>query len=40
MRKEKSYVDKLYARKPSDFNLLRISPDYLIDQKRLLIFGL
>ena len=27
---EKSYVDKLDARKPLDFNLLRISPEFLI----------
>ena len=29
---EKSYVDKLDARKPFDFILLRISPEFLIDQ--------
>ena len=33
MRTGKSYVDKLDARKPLDFNLSRISPEYLIDQK-------
>ena len=27
---EKSYVDKLDARKPLDFNLLRFSPEFLI----------
>ena len=29
---ERSYVDKPDARKPLDFNLLRISPEFLIDQ--------
>ena len=28
-----SYVDKLDARKHLDFNLLRISPEYLIEVK-------
>ena len=31
-RVEKSYVDKPDARKPLDFNLFRISPEFLIDQ--------
>ena len=31
-REDKSYVDKLDARNPLDFNLLRISPECLIDQ--------
>ena len=34
----KSYVDKLDARKPLDFNLLRISPAFLIDQNKFLPF--
>ena len=29
---KKSYVEKLDARKPIDFNLLRISPEFVIDQ--------
>ena len=37
-RVEKSYVDKLDARKPLDFNLLRISSEYLIDQNKFLPF--
>ena len=28
------YVDQLNASQPLDFNLLRISPEYLIDQNR------
>ena len=32
------YVDKPDARKPLDFNLLRISPESLIDQNKLLPF--
>ena len=35
---EKSYVDKPDARKPLDFNLLRISPEFLIDQNKFLPF--
>ena len=35
---EKPYVDKLDARKPLDFNLLRISPDFFIDQNKFLPF--
>ena len=38
MRVEKSYVDKLGARKPLDFNLLRISTKFLIDQNKFLPF--
>ena len=37
-RVEKSYVDKPDARKPLDFNLLRISPEFLIDQNKFLPF--
>ena len=33
-----SYVDKSDARKPLDFNLLRISPEFLIDQNKFLRF--
>ena len=33
---EKSYVDRLAARKPRDFNLFIISHEFLIDQKRFL----
>ena len=35
---EKSNVDKPDARKPLDFNLLRISPEFLIDQNKFLPF--
>ena len=35
MRVEKSYVDKPDTRKPLDFNLLRISPEFLIDQNKI-----
>ena len=35
---EKSYIDKPGARKPLDFNLLRISPEFLIDQNKFLPF--
>ena len=35
---EKSYVDKPDARKPLDFNLLKISPGFLIDQYKFLPF--
>ena len=38
MRVEKSYVDKPDARKPLDFNLLRISPECLIDQNIFFTF--
>ena len=31
-------VDKLDARQPLDFSLLRISPEFLIDQNRYLPF--
>ena len=31
-RVEKSYVDKPDARKPLDFNLLRMLPEFLIDK--------
>ena len=31
---EKSYVDKLDARKPRDFSLFNTSHEFLIDQKR------
>ena len=37
-RVEKSYVDKPDARKPLDFNLLRILPDFVIDQNKVLPF--
>ena len=37
-RVEKSYVDKPDAGKPLDFNLLRISPEFLIDQNNVLPF--
>ena len=30
---EKSYVDKLVARNPLNFNLLITSPEFLVDQK-------
>ena len=33
---EKSYVDRLAARKPRDFNLFITSHEFLIDQKRFL----
>ena len=33
---EKSYVDKLDARKPRDFSLFNTSHEFLIDQKRFL----
>ena len=33
---EKSYVDKLDARKPRDFNLFNTSREFLIDQNRFL----
>ena len=36
---EKSYVDKPDARKPLDFNLLRISTEFLIDQNNFLPFS-
>ena len=35
---EKSYVDKLDAKKPLDFNLLRISPEFLIDYNKFIPF--
>ena len=34
----KSYIDKPDARKPLDFILLRISPEFLIDQNKFLPF--
>ena len=34
----KLYVDQLDARKPLDFNLLRIPREFLIDQNRVLPF--
>ena len=37
-RVEKSYVDKPDARKPLDFNVLRISPEFLIDQNNFYHF--
>ena len=33
---EKSYVDRLAARKPHDFDLFITSHEFLIDQKRFL----
>ena len=33
---EKSYVDKLEARKPRDYSLFNTSHEFLIDQKRFL----
>ena len=38
LRVEKSYVDKPDARKPLDFNILIISPEFLIDQNKFLPF--
>ena len=38
IERRKSYVDKPDARKPIDFNLLRISPGFLIDQNNYLPF--
>ena len=38
IERRKSYVDKPDARKPIDFNLLRISPGFLIDQNNFLTF--
>ena len=38
MRVEKSYVDNHDDRKPFDFNLVRISPEFLIDQNKFLPF--
>ena len=38
LRVEKTYVDKLDARKPLDLKLLKISPDFLTDQNKLLPF--
>ena len=35
---EKSYEDKLDARKHLDLNLLRISPEFLMDQNKFLPF--
>ena len=35
---EKSYVDIVDSRKSLDFNLLRISPEFLIDQNKVLPF--
>ena len=35
---ENSYVDTLDARKPLDFNLLRISPECVIDKNGFLPF--
>ena len=32
---EKSYVDKLDARKPRDFSLFNTSHEFLIDQKKI-----
>ena len=37
-RVEKLYVDTLDARKPLDLNLLRISPEFLIEQNSFLPF--
>ena len=38
--RKKSYVDNLGARKPLDFNLLRISPEFLIDHNIFTISGI
>ena len=38
LRVEKSYVDTLDARTPLYFNLLRILPEIVIDQTRVLPF--
>ena len=37
-RVNKSYVDRLDARKPFDFNLLRISLEFLTDQNKFIPF--
>ena len=34
----KVYIDKPDARKPLDFNLLRISPEFLKDQNKFVPF--